>query len=1311
MLKPLGTVHLTGCKIEKDLATHKQRSENIFVIIPPKSDGARVFFLSSESDKEMHDWMTVLRNSANLAERLPFPNPSEIISDSFGNKFSHPLKEGFVEVQGKGFKGWKQRWAVCTKNLIILYETKESAGLQHPLGIIPLHNCKVEVTSRSTRTRNAAYRTVSRKVGIESRRDWKWNLTHASRRHYIMSAADEKIMIDWIAVIAAAIGESIVAQRDEEPPPSTLLATVGPVSMSGELSLGQQGKSWERKFFIVSENILFFCRDSRTMESYKALDLENATVKEESATGQFTVTYMKNVHFLLDCRSDNLRSAWIDAINRGSDSGRKMNLAGRTRLNQKDMAGARGVIKQVDKFTEDLSKGGSEMRDSGYATTMAIGGSSDNNRLSDDYIEDEKTSHFQATEIMDILDDEPAVVLKPKKKESASAKQQPPSWGRKPSKKAIVRESKAVGGYRKPTFDTNLIRSTPSTSALGESEEENYDDDDVLGALINDPIFDMASKKSSDVCLNCGLARLEEEANFCDGCGLRFDDPSLRAPESEEDDESLDDSEKEFLAETGTSENEVQALKAELIRVSQAPGKYNARQAPLPPKLVGDRRSQVMSGTFRPMRNSSNWASEIDDDFSSVPPLPAPPSSSDEEGSEEEESEDVPLPPPRSSKKKTKMPSDVFEDDDDPLDLLDMLADLEDDPFADEKPKRKTATKTVTKAAAIGRMSRSSQIDQEIAERERKIREKREELERRKREALDRELAETAEQDRFERQVIERQVKDKSDRIARERRAREEADALDTEMRERKVVQERKFREREEKLKQMELELEEKERDAQARESAARRAKKEAQKLREQAEMIARMDEETSRKEQELQRRAEALARREREAQEEQELAEREAERVRLEIKKREREEQDRRQRQEQEEKERRRAEESERERRKMEAKLEESRRARDAAKKAKEAKERELAEADERERERAALEEQQRKERITRIEHERKNKETQLERERIEQERKDREFEELRVKMEKQKQKAQLQPPSSSTGGGKRKMTPEDLAAMENLTMFLANGFIDQKEYNVRYQQILARYSNRGVAEERKSPTPAAIAAVATPPPVIHREKKKTNAPILSSSSSVAQARPRGKTVNAPCPSCGKAKNVQKKFCPHCGSDTSHQKAVVVKATPVAKSNVAKKAPAAKKAVAKKQTQTQKLKQKQKPRKIPPGLKGDDLEACLKLRDLLDQDFIEVDEFNERVDNILRRNSIDLESVAKNMETQTADEHLDEFSQILSNETEPSVRMTTAHMDDDLLRQIGLSSSESGKKPDRTIHDEGLSELDDMLRELGEAP
>ena len=121
---------------------------------------------------------------------------------------------------------------------------------------------------------------------------------------------------------------------------------------------------------------------------------------------------------------------------------------------------------------------------------------------------------------------------------------------------------------------------------------------------------------------------------------------------------------------------------------------------------------------------------------------------------------------------------------------------------------------------------------------------------------------------------------------------------------------------------------------------------------------------------------------------------------------------------------------------------------------------------------------------------------------------------------------------------------------------------------------------------------------------------------------------------------------------------------------------------------------------------KIPNGLGEDDLDACLKLRDLLDNDFIDVVEYNERIEAIIQRSSLDLETVAKQMEAESADAHLDEFSRVLADEATPNVRATTVSADDELLKQIGLADDAGRKK--KTIHDEGLSKLDTMLRELG---
>jgi hypothetical protein len=209
MLKPLGTIYISNCRVEKDEASHKNRNENVFIVVPPRAVGGRIFYLSAESAEDMQSWMQVLSKSAASSLERSFTDPTELVIDSFGNKATRPLKDGFLEVQGKGLQGWKQRWVVCRKNVLALYESKEQAGLHRPIGVIPLHGCKVEIIKgRSKLIGNVAYRTVSRKVGLESRREWKWNVQHATRRHWILSAADQNIMEDWILACACAISSS-----------------------------------------------------------------------------------------------------------------------------------------------------------------------------------------------------------------------------------------------------------------------------------------------------------------------------------------------------------------------------------------------------------------------------------------------------------------------------------------------------------------------------------------------------------------------------------------------------------------------------------------------------------------------------------------------------------------------------------------------------------------------------------------------------------------------------------------------------------------------------------------------------------------------------------------------------------------------------------------------------------------------------------------------------------------------------------------------------------------------------------------------
>jgi hypothetical protein len=184
-LKALGTINLKGCRIERDSAEHRQRTEHVFVILPPGSrvEGARVFYLSAESENEMNGWMLALKKAAGgggAVALLPFPNPSELLSDSLGNKFCRALKEGSLEVQdGRGLGKWRTRFVVCRKNVLLLFESKDAVAQHAAVTVIPLLNSAVEIQQPQKKLLNSsAYRSVSRKVGIESRREFKGAICH-----------------------------------------------------------------------------------------------------------------------------------------------------------------------------------------------------------------------------------------------------------------------------------------------------------------------------------------------------------------------------------------------------------------------------------------------------------------------------------------------------------------------------------------------------------------------------------------------------------------------------------------------------------------------------------------------------------------------------------------------------------------------------------------------------------------------------------------------------------------------------------------------------------------------------------------------------------------------------------------------------------------------------------------------------------------------------------------------------------------------------------------------------------------------------
>jgi hypothetical protein len=673
--------------------------------------------------------------------------------------------------------------------------------------------------------------------------------------------------------------------------------------MSGELVCSIQGKSGsgDRKFVVVSENVLFFCRDSKSQEASSALDLENATVKEvPNSQGQFSLTYMGATVFLFDCRSANLRAAWLDALTRAVENGRRLNVEARMRLNGDTSATPSStVVREVEQFSEDRSRAGlgdetAALEEADYATTQQL--------------------------------PETAIVEPRSKPSKPSAAAQRPVWGKKPSQQLMPRESKAVGQYRKPVLPANL-KAGASFS---------IDDNDELLGLLNDPIFAGTPPKAaakaapgkkavSLVCLNCGLSRLDVEANFCDGCGQQFSETNVNAYNDDElldDVISLDDSEKAFLEANGTSEAEVVEVKKELVRVStfqQGPPSAAAtkkngpsRDPPAPPVLntslvKADRRSS-RNVDFRPMRSSKAAVNDDDEEDDSYMTLPALPELSTNDGDDDDDDDDPPTPPPRTSMEKRKMQLAAAKkkiDDDDPLAMLDLL-DWDDDPIAkkkeeDEAKRREQEKRDQEKRRQSVARREREEAEEEAKRQERKEKERKEEAERKRRlqEEEERERREEAErreaaerrrrEEERERKLREEERERKLREEERERRLREEEQERKLrqleEERERKAREEeaerkrrlqreaeeeedqrrrreQELKERELRLRRMEIELQEKEMEAKRRELAALAALQEAEELKRRARALEEEKKEQARREQ-LMREEEARAKEE----------------------------------------------------------------------------------------------------------------------------------------------------------------------------------------------------------------------------------------------------------------------------------------------------------------------------------------------------------------------------------------------------------------------------------------------------------------
>jgi hypothetical protein len=187
------------------------------------------------------------------------------------------------------------------------------------------------------------------------------------------------------------------------------------------------------------------------------------------------------------------------------------------------------------------------------------------------------------------------------------------------------------------------------------------------------------------------------------------------------------------------------------------------------------------------------------------------------------------------------------------------------------------------------------------------------------------------------------------------------------------------------------------------------------------------------------------------------------------------------------------------------------------------------------------AAEERERAERQRRVEEERRKREVQEEIDRDEQRKKELEWAELRVKMEKQREK------EAAVAAGPKKgpaLSAEDQTAVEKLKMLRCNEFIDQKEYEGRLRQILARYPEG----TRVSANPSEARGSNQPSPAKAKQQQQQPAAAVV----VATPNKNNNEKTAPCPKCNKLVNVVKRFCPHCGFDIHNSSNAKKKAVPM---------------------------------------------------------------------------------------------------------------------------------------------------------------
>ena len=192
-------------------------------------------------------------SSANLSGAIPLSSSSK---GEIADIESKPIiKEGSMFKQGGQIKTWKQRWFVLRGHQLYYYK---SAADKEPLGVIPLANCKI---------------TITEKTSFE---------VLTGKRNFFLRGNSKPEADSWIAAIekAASAVSTVdkmqgVIDEDDSPLLNTQVLCEGFLQKEG--GKGAM-KKWQQRYFVLQGPMLSYYKDRGDLEAAGVIPVGHSSV-------------------------------------------------------------------------------------------------------------------------------------------------------------------------------------------------------------------------------------------------------------------------------------------------------------------------------------------------------------------------------------------------------------------------------------------------------------------------------------------------------------------------------------------------------------------------------------------------------------------------------------------------------------------------------------------------------------------------------------------------------------------------------------------------------------------------------------------------------------------------------------------------------------------------------------------------------------------------------------------------------------------------------------------------------------------------